>query len=140
VDWITFFFDTSYDTQKEYLSTANFDLYINGGSKWSVDIGKRWSREVDDQLTTAFNYKINPKWALRTYTRFDLRNGILKEQEYTVRRDLHCWTMDINFNETRRQGNEIWIVFTLKAFPDLALDFGASFNRRKTGSQSSEGE
>ena len=140
VDWVTFFFDAAYDSQKEYLSTANFDLYINGGSKWTLDIGKRWNREVDDQLTTALSYTINPKWALRSYTRFDLRGGILKEQEYTLRRDLHCWTMDINFNETRRQGDELWMVFTLKAFPDMVVDFGTSFNRRKQGSQSSEGD
>lgn len=140
VDWITFYFDSQYDTQEEFLTTANFDIFINGGDRWSADIGKRWNREVDDQLTAGFNYKFNPKWALRTYTRFDLRNGILKEQEYTLTRDLHAWTMDINFNEKRTQGNEIWIVFTLKAFPDMAIDLGTSFNKRKAGSQSSQGD
>jgi len=139
-DWIKFYFDSTYDTQKERLETANFDIYINGGNKWSFDVGKRWNREVDDQLTTSYSYVINPKWAFRTYTRFDLRNGILKEQEYTLSRDLHAWEMDINFNETRKKGNEIWIVFTLKAFPDMVIDFGTSFNRRKAGSQSSEGD
>jgi len=140
VDRLTFFFDSAYDTQKEFLTKANFDMYINGGEKWSVGIGKRWSRLVDDQLTTSLNYKFNPKWAFRTYTRFDLRSGILKEQEFGVTRDLHAWTMDINFNETRKQGNEIWLVFTLKAFPDMVIDFGTSFNKRKAGSQSSEGD
>ena len=130
VDWISFYFDSRYDTQKEYLTTANFDIYLNGGDKWSAGIGKRWNREVDDQLTTDFNYKINPKWRLRTYARFDLRGGILKEQEFTVTRDLHAWTMDFNFNETRGKGSEIWIVFTLKAFPEMAIDFGTSFNKR----------
>ncbi len=48
--------------------------------------------------------------------------------------------MDINFNETRTKGSEIWIVFTLKAFPDFMVDMGTSFNKRKAGSQSSEGE
>jgi len=140
MDWLTFYFQSQYDTQAEYLNYANFDMYINGGTRWSLDIGKRWSRNADDQLTTSFKYSLNPKWALKSYTRFDLRNGILKEQEYTVSRDLHAWVMDINFNETRRQGNEIWLVFTLKAFPDLALDIGTSFNKRKLGSQSSEGD
>ncbi|MCK5014402.1 MAG: LPS-assembly protein LptD [Candidatus Omnitrophica bacterium] len=140
VDWATFYFDSTYNTQEEYLTTANFDLYVNGGDKWSAGIGKRWSREVDDQLTTSFSYKVNPKWRIQTYNRFDLRSGILKEQEFSVTRDLHCWTMDINFNEKRNEGNEIWIVFTLKAFPDMAIDFGTSFNKRKAGSQSSGGD
>jgi len=140
VDWVKFYLDANYDTQKEFLTTVNFDMYINGGEKWSLDIGKWWTRKGDDQITTAYNYKFNQKWALRTYTRFDLRSGILKEQEYTLRRDLHAWTLDFNFNETRREGNEIWLVFTLKAFPDMVIDFGTSFNKRKLGSQSSEGD
>jgi hypothetical protein len=115
-------------------------MYLNGGDKWTAGIGKRWNREVDDQLTTNFTYKINPKWKLRSYTRYDLQNGILKEQEFGATRDLHEWTMDININEKFNQGNEIWLVFTLKAFPDMAIDFGTSFNKRKAGSQSSEGD
>jgi hypothetical protein len=73
---------------------------------------------------------------MRTYSRFDLEHGILKEQEYALTRDLHEWQMDINFNEKRAEGNEIWLVFTLKAFPEMALDLGTSFNKRKAGSQS----
>ncbi len=140
VDRVTFYFDSTYDTREEYLTTANFDMYINGGQKWTAGIGKRWNRAVDDQVTTELSYKINPKWAIRTYNRFDLKNGIHKEQEITIRRDLHEWTMDINFNETRSRGNEIWIVFTLKAFPDFMVDMGTSFNKRKAGSQSSGGQ
>lgn len=140
-DWLSLYFDSEYDTRNDRLSTANFDFYINGkDGKWSLGVGKRLNVAADDQITTELSYTINPKWALRFYERIDVKNGILKEQEYTIRRDLHEWFMDINFNETRTQGSEIWIVFTLKAFPDLTLDFGSSFNRRKTGSQSSEGE
>ena len=140
VDRVTFYFDSAYDTREEYLTTANFDLYINAGPKWTAGIGKRWNRAVDDQVTAELSYKINPKWAIRTYNRFDLKNGIHKEQEITIRRDLHEWTMDVNFNETRTKGSEIWIVFTLKAFPDFMVDMGTSFNKRKAGSQSSEGK
>ncbi len=140
VDRVTLYFDSAYDTREEYLTTANFDLYINGGQKWTAGIGKRWNRAVDDQITTQFTYRINPKWAVRTYNRFDVRSGLHKEQEFTITRDMHEWIMDINFNETRSEGSEIWIVFTLKAFPEMLVDLGTSFNKRKAGSQSSEGE
>ena len=65
-------------------------------------------------------------------------HNLVKEQEYTLTRDLHCWEMDINFNETRDEGSEIWLVFRLKAFPEMGFDLGTSFNRRKTGSQSGQ--
>ncbi|MBI5415633.1 MAG: LPS-assembly protein LptD [Candidatus Omnitrophica bacterium] len=140
VDRVTFYFDSSYDTRADYLTTANFDMYINGGKNWWTSIGKRWNREVDDQVTTEFGCKINPKWAVKLYNRFDVRKGLHKEQQYTLTRDLHEWSMDINFNETRASGDEIWIVFTLKAFPEMALDLGgAGFNKRKAGSQTSGG-
>ncbi len=139
VDPVTFYLDAVYDTRKDFLTTVNFDLYINSNPKWYANIGKRWSREVDDQVTTEFAYKFNHKWAAKLYNRFDVREGLHKGQQYTLTRDLHEWTMDLNFNETRTQGNEIWIIFTLKAFPDVVLDLGTSFNKRKAGSQSSEG-
>ena len=88
-------------------------------------------------ITAELNYVLNPKWKFKIYERFDINHGLQKEQEFTVTRDLHCWEMDISFNEKRGQGSEIWMVFRLKAFPDMAIDlFGTSFNRRKAGSQS----
>ena len=106
------------------------------------NIGKRFAPEVDDQITTDFGFVINPKWKFRVYRRFDIAHGLskgsVKSQEYTLTRDLHCWEMDINFNETRGQGSEIWIVFRLKGFPEFAFDFGNSFNKRKAGSQSGQ--
>ncbi len=138
-DWLIFYSDTDYDTNQDHLSSANFDLYLNEGDKWSFGLGKRYNVEVDDQITTDLKYRFNPKWAFRFYQRFDIDGGLLKEQEYTLTRDLHEWEMDINFNQTRGEGSEIWLVFRLKAFPDMTIDMGSSFNKRKAGSQSSEG-
>jgi hypothetical protein len=135
-DWLSFFFDSSYDLRQDVLTSANFDLYINSEDKWSLSLAKRYHVEVNDELTADFNYKINPKWKFRVFNRFDIDIGTLKEQEYTLTRDLHEWEMDISFDQTRGEGSELWFVFRLKAFPDMRLDFGTSFNRRKPGSQS----
>ncbi len=134
-----FFVDSTYDTKDHKMKTVNFDFYINEGDpKWSWNVGKRYSPSVYDELTSELRYQINPKWKFRMYDLFDFWNGGLKEQEYSVTRDLHCWEMEINFNEKRNLGNEIWLVFRLKAFPDLLLDLATSFNKRKVGSQSWE--
>jgi len=133
--WMTLYFDSEYDTIGERLKVANTDLYLNDGDRWNLSISKRYHVDVDDLLTTAFNWKINPKWQFRTYQRYDLESGSLKEQEYGIVRDLHTWTVDLNFNQTRGEGSEIWIVFTLKAFPEIGFDFTTDFNERKAGSQ-----
>jgi len=135
-EWLSLYIDTAYDAQSERLATANFDIYINDESdKWYLKLGKRYNVDVDDQLTAEWGYRINPKWKFRTYQRFDLDTGVYKEMEFNLNRDLHCWEMDINFNHTRGEGDEIWLVFTLKAFPEIGFDFGSSFNKRKPGAQ-----
>ncbi|MCK5215073.1 MAG: LPS-assembly protein LptD [Candidatus Omnitrophica bacterium] len=135
-DWLKFSFDSSYSSIEEHLASANFDLYINDESdRWHFNLGKRYNREVDDQLTSELSYKINSLWKFEVYERFDLDSGTLKEQEYTISRDLHCWTMDVSYNQTRGEGDEIWIIFKMKAFPEIGFDGGTGFNRRKAGSQ-----
>ncbi len=138
-DYLVFALDSTYNTHRDKIQSVNFDLNTSG-ARWSFDFGKRFDVDADDQITSEFKYKINPKWRFRIYERFDALNGLQKEQEFTVTRDLHEWEMDINFNETKGQGDEIWIVFRLKAFPEMGLfDLGTGFNKRKTGSQSSVG-
>jgi LPS-assembly protein len=134
--WVTLYADSRYDTISDRLSTANFDLYLNDpNGTWYTSIGKRLSIDVDDQLTTEVGYRFNKKWFFRVYERIDLDSGKVKEQEYSFTRDLHEWEMKISFNETPGEGSEIWMVMTLKDFPDFVLDFGTNFNRRKAGSQ-----
>jgi hypothetical protein len=64
-----------------------------------------------------------------------LKRG-LREQEYTVSRDLHCWVWDITYNVKRGHGESIWFVFRLKAFPELEFEFNQSYHEPKPGSQS----
>ncbi len=137
-EWLAFLLDSTYDTRTRRLNEVNFDLLLNdGGDKWFLKFGKRWKgHRVDDQITTQMGYRPNQKWIFKVYQRYDVEKGILKEQEYAFVRDLHCWTVEVNFNETRGLGGEIWLVFTLKDFPEIGIDWGTSFNRRKPGSQS----
>jgi len=135
-NWWSLSFDAGYDTIEEHLDTANVDFYINDdGARWYGKFGKRFNREVDDQITTEVGWRVNPKWTFNVYQRFDLDTGTLKEQQYGFERDLHAWTMALTFNETRGEGTEIWVVMTMKAFPEIGFDVGTSFNRRKAGSQ-----
>jgi lipopolysaccharide assembly outer membrane protein LptD (OstA) len=139
VDWFTFHSDSEYSAQNSELTSSNFEFFINQGKRWTLNFGKRYHVDVDDQITAQFTYALNPKWRFRIYERFDIGGGGQEEQEYTITRDLHCWEMDLSYNETRDEGSEIWVVFRLKAFPDQALDlFTTSFNSRKVGSQSGE--
>ncbi len=137
IDWLTFSSDANYNAHRDRLSSASFDLYVNDiDDKWYWSIGKRFNVDVDDQITTELGYKLNRKWKIKLYERFDTERGMYKEHLYTLTRDLHSWEMDLMFGEKRNEGAEILMVFRLKAFPESAIDIGSSFNKRKAGSQS----
>lgn len=138
ISWLSLYFDSSYDIRKDHLDTANVDLYFRpDGANWNLSFGKRFAREVGDQLETQFYYKLNPKWAFKILNRFDIDTGEGKEIDVVLTRDLHTWEMDFNFNETRGDGSEFLVVFRLKAFPEIGFDTGTSFNQRKPGAQNS---
>jgi hypothetical protein len=115
-------------------------LTVDGGDKWSASIGQRYQRKGSKEMTSSFSYKINPKWKFSVYERYQFSGtGLirgLREQEYIVERDLHCWTVSVNYNVKRVGGEEIWIVFKIKAFPEMGFEFNKSYHAPKAGSQS----
>lgn len=134
--WMSFYLDSLYDSIAEHLQNVNFDFsFHDQEKKWYWQFGKRYEHDVDDQITTELGLTINPKWKFRTYHRFDTDSGRYKEYEIAFRRDLHCWMVDISFGHRREEGDEIWVIWTLKDFPDLGFDFSTGFNRRNPGSQ-----
>jgi hypothetical protein len=52
----------------------------------------------------------------------------LIQQQYSISRDLHCWTVDFTYDYQKVHGHSIWMVFRLNAFPDIELGFDASYN------------
>ena len=137
-EWIKMVSETTVDHRKGHLAESNFDFYFRQGNKYGFDIGDRFARGGDHQLVTQLAYVVNPKWRFKVYDRFKINSGNLKEEEYTVTRDLHEWECDLTLHNTHGAGTEFLMVFRLKAFPGQPFDlFGTSFHERKAGSQSS---
>ncbi len=94
-----------------------------------------------NEITYNLIWRLNPKWKISAYQRYYRGHEAakargLREQEYTISRDLHCWTWDITYNVKRGQGEEIWFIFRMKAFPELGFDFNQGYHAPKPGSQS----
>jgi len=128
------------DTNYNRFSNVNYDIYFDLGKERSMGVGQRYQRKGGNEITYSLNWRLNPKWRFALYERLNrghdptLTRG-LREQEYTISRDLHCWVMDVSYNVKRGEGQTIWCVFRLKAFPELEFEFNQSYNRRKAGSQ-----
>ncbi|MBL8012912.1 MAG: LPS assembly protein LptD, partial [Candidatus Omnitrophica bacterium] len=137
IDWLKFSSEADYDNHDERFETINYDFYINDAKngKWYLDLGERYSHDVDNQFTAEFGYVINPLWRFKIYQQFDVESGVNKEQQYALIRDLHEWEMEMNFNHTIGDGSQIMLIFRLKAFPELAVDASTGFNKRRAGQQ-----
>lgn len=130
--------DTDYDRQMGSVFTNHTDFYFSQGDKYSIGLGHYYQKDEDDQLTSEVSYRFSPIWKIRVYERFDFTGKGLREQQYVLTRDLHCWIMEASYHVDRGRGESIWLKFNLKAFPELGFEFDTTYHQPKTGSQSYE--
>jgi len=124
-----------------HFSNANYDINFVLGEERSFGVGQRYQIKGGNEITYSLDWRLNPKWKFSAYQRYyrgheTTRARGLREQEYSISRDLHCWIWDITYNIKRGYGESIWFVFTLKAFPELEFNFNESYHAPKPGSQS----
>ncbi|MFA6350030.1 MAG: hypothetical protein WCY12_03795, partial [Candidatus Omnitrophota bacterium] len=119
---------------------VNYDLYFDVGKDRSFGLGQRYLLKGSNEITFSANWRFNPKWRFSMYQRRNIGHqpGLprgVREQEYTISRDLHCWQVDFTFNRKKWDGNTIWLIFRMKAFPELEFGFDQSYSEPKSGSQ-----
>jgi len=123
-----------------HFSNANYDFNIYLAQERTFGFGQRYQLSGGNELTFNLHWRVNPKWKFYVYERFNkghdptLARG-LREQEYGITRDLHCWECDISYNTKKTYGDTIWLIFRLKAFPEMEVNFGQSYHEPKPGSQ-----
>lgn len=137
-NWLTMEMNASYDSYRkksflEGFDSFNMDLIADGGDKWQLGLGWRFSKDSSRQLTTETSCRIGPKWKVRTYHRYEFEGSKLQEREYGIARDLHCWVAELTYNI--RDAETIWLAFRLKAYPDLPLEVETMYHEPKIGSQ-----
>jgi len=139
--WLSLISDAKYDVKQGYISEVDYDLNFNFGEDRTFGLGQRYKYKGSNDITYQLNWRLNPKWRVRFYHRINnssipgTKTG-LREQDYSITRDLHCWSVGFHYNVTTGKGNNIWMVCTLKAFPEMEFDFDRRYNEPKPGSQS----
>jgi hypothetical protein len=145
-DWLTLHDDNEYDSKLGMVNSHNFDATIHGDT-WSVSAGNRYAFQQGDQVTGEIDYRLNPKWKFRVFGSFPVTkatNGntsTAREYEYVITRDLHEWEMDVGIDQQQGQGSLIYVLFRLKAFPDMKFNLlNTSFHSSRPGTLSQTGE
>jgi len=153
--WLTLTADTTYAHTGKYsnqnynsFSNANYDIGFNFGEERTIGIGQRYLRKGTNIITLNLNWRLNPKWKFGYYQSRNrghdpaYRRGI-REQQFFISRDLHCWTTELTYNVKKGgmvAGEAMMLVFRLKAFPELEFDYGQSYHAPKPGTQSETGQ
>ncbi len=149
--WMSFYGDATFqrsgdhsDTNWNTFSKFDYDLSFNLGKDRTIGIGQRYFRKSSNELTYSLVWRLNPKWLFSIYQRRTVGNASkasvkgLIEQEYRISRDLHCWTMDFTYNVKRGFGEGVYLIFRLKAFPELEFEYNQEYHKRKPGSQANQ--
>ena len=137
--WAYLLSKVSVDTKRSIVQTASIDLVASGTDIWSLAIGHRYEDAESGQANLVSldgTYKINEKWKVRVYARFDALKGAFEEQEYTIYRDLHCWIAELTYDVKNLKDQSFWIVMKLKAFPEYPIGLRRTYSRARFGSTS----
>jgi hypothetical protein len=144
--WVRVIADATYKhsgihTDEAYgtFTNVNYDIDFGLGPERSFGFGQRYNRKGPNEFTWDLKWKLNPKWKFSVYQRLvtghhdpSIKRGI-REQEYVLSRDLHCWTVDFTYNVTRDQGESVFLALRLKAFPELEYNYNQEYHKPKPG-------
>ena len=124
------------DPKSGKMQNGSIDLVSRGGDKWSLDLGNRYENVqtgTNNLLGLDGTYMINEKWKIRIYERYNTTKAAFEEQEFTFTRDLHCWLAEFTYSIANNGGQNLWLIFKLKAFPQTPIGLKQTYSRPRFG-------
>jgi len=126
----------SIDPKRYWVQNWSIDMVSKWREKWSLAMSYRYEKVVTGEstlITMDGSYKINEKWRVRAYERYNTFTAALEEQEYTFTRDLHCWLFELTYNIKSLGDHNVWLVCKLKAFPETPIGLKQTYSRPRFG-------
>ena len=102
-------------------------------------LANRWlaAERAESLIAATFYWRLNDNWGFRTQHHYEMRDGVLEYQYYTVYRDFRSWTGSLTFRvrESRFGPDDYTVAFalSLKAFPRFGLGSDAVRPQRLIG-------
>jgi len=132
--WLTLESQVRYDVQEGKLNLSFHQLTIAPNDRWSWGIGHLYLRhgnwgggnwDENDFLTSTAFLRLSDNWGLRAQHNFNIKNGRLQQQFYSIYRDMRSWTLAMTFRvqDDVRQQADYTVAFqlSLKASPSQHL-------------------
>jgi lipopolysaccharide assembly outer membrane protein LptD (OstA) len=131
--WLTLNSEINYNINLGDWDQVNHAVTFAPNDRWSWTVGERYLRDgafygtnVGSSLAFSSLYlRANPNWAMRAIHYYDIREGFLQTQAYSIYRDFRSWTVALTFRLLRERGSEddfgVALTFSSKAFPRYQL-------------------
>ncbi|HYG22701.1 MAG TPA: LPS assembly protein LptD [Verrucomicrobiae bacterium] len=134
--WLTLQSQTRYDINEKDWTMALHNVSVQPNDRWSFSVGhfflrsdhpdaRTWLGQGNNIMRTTLYYRVNENWGLRASHYYDVSRSQLREQFYTVYRDLRSWTaaLTVGMRDEFAQSDDFLIAFTfsLKAAPRFGL-------------------
>ena len=114
-----------YGDYDRLLTYVYYDDFVHDGDvagRIGFAYTKTRDRVFNREILYGFSYKLAEKWAVAFEHRYDFERGDLYQQEYEVRRNLHCWDATFRVRD-REQGWDFGFELSLTAFPGAKVKF-----------------
>lgn len=134
-NWMNIDADAKFDREKMSFDTINADLYIDKSEDLRFGAGYRYEKHENSQVTGELSYRINKDWKFNIYERYELQEKTFEEQEYSISKDLHCWLGEFTCRIKDEKDFTFWVIFRLKAFPDIPFFFRTTYHGPEPGSR-----
>ncbi len=135
--WLTLESQTRLDLNTGNWRMALHTLTLQPSDMWSWTLGHFYLRDDfsrlptalgqgDNVFTSALFFKLNENWGTRATHHYDVRNGRLQEQYYSLYRDLRSWTAAItggvrDSGPGRAKDYSLVFTFSFKAKPKYGV-------------------
>lgn len=131
--WMTLESLTRYNMYEGQFRLAFHNLTLAPSDRWSWGIGHMYVRddfsatptalqEGNSYLLSTLFLKMNENWGFRAQHQYDVQEGWLQQQSYSLYRDFRSWTSALTFRVREPRNNEpvdyaVAVSFSLKALP-----------------------
>jgi LPS-assembly protein len=129
--WISLESQTRYSINSRDLNFTFEQLELTPNDRWSWGLGYWYLRDGflgsgDNLITSTMFYRLNDNWGFRATHDFNVQDGRLQQQFYTIYRDMRSWTGALTFrviDDGNGQPKDYTVAFTfsLKANPRYRL-------------------
>ena len=141
--WLTFGSQVRYNLDTGNLNLSLHQLTFSPNSRWSWSISHWYLRGgfIDPQsenfISSTFFYRMDDNWGLRATHNFNVVDGRMQQQYYTLYRDMRSWTVAMTFSVTDDVNSSvdygISFSLSLKANPTMRVGEDVADHYKITG-------